>query len=600
MMLRGMGILSLLGGLAALPLFAAADKLKPRSAAPDLASLGVDYQDFVFMASDRPVLVRLHVRNDGRPYSAPWDDYMKKFFAYFDRNKDGMLSKAEAKRAPNARFLESHLQGAIGFPYQGQTAPLVEMDTNKDGKVSQAEFADYYRSNGFGPFQFYSNSSRPSTDAVTNTLYKYLDTNKDRKLSAEEMAKAPTVLQRLDLDEDEMLTLRELSPSQGDDGAFFVQVEFAADGPMKRTEEESEFLEIKPNARDGLARQVLTHYDKDKNGKLSRTEIGLDKALFDKLDANRDGQLDAKEFAGFFQHKADLELIVRIGKLEQKENLIVSFVRGIGLSALQPIRAEVFNPSKRNMPLAGKVERRDPSTLAFALGDTHIELSVDDQSFARLNAARQFYAEQFKMADTKKKGVIDRKQAMSVDFLDRIFPLVDGDGDSKLTKKELNAYLDMQEEGSGCRLILGVMDRGRSLFDLVDANHDGRLSIRELRMGWSRMKLLARSEHGLSHKDIPRRLEVSIGREQPRFRSIFELRIATVRALGRGKNPPLWFVKMDRNRDGDLSPREFIGSEEDFRKIDADGDGLISVEEARKFEKELNKTNPKSEVRNPK
>jgi hypothetical protein len=37
---------------------------------------------------------------------------------------------------------------------------------------------------------------------------------------------------------------------------------------------------------------------------------------------------------------------------------------------------------------------------------------------------------------------------------------------------------------------------------------------------------------------------------------------------------------MDLNRDGDVSRREFLGSEEVFRRIDTDGDGLISVEEA--------------------
>src|SRR6185437_4376532 len=57
----------------------------------------------------------------------------------------------------------------------------------------------------------------------------------------------------------------------------------------------------------------------------------------------------------------------------------------------------------------------------------------------------------------------------------------------------------------------------------------------------------------------------------------------------------LWFSKMDRNRDGDLSPREFLGTVEDFRKLDTDGDGLISVEEARQF-----KPNPKAKIRNPK
>jgi Ca2+-binding EF-hand superfamily protein len=43
---------------------------------------------------------------------------------------------------------------------------------------------------------------------------------------------------------------------------------------------------------------------------------------------------------------------------------------------------------------------------------------------------------------------------------------------------------------------------------------------------------------------------------------------------------PLWFRKMDRNNDGDVSFREWLGTEEEFRRIDADGDGLISADEA--------------------
>ena len=42
---------------------------------------------------------------------------------------------------------------------------------------------------------------------------------------------------------------------------------------------------------------------------------------------------------------------------------------------------------------------------------------------------------------------------------------------------------------------------------------------------------------------------------------------------------------MDRNCDGDVSRKEFLGTDEQFREIDTDGDGLISVEEAEAYDR---------------
>jgi hypothetical protein len=46
---------------------------------------------------------------------------------------------------------------------------------------------------------------------------------------------------------------------------------------------------------------------------------------------------------------------------------------------------------------------------------------------------------------------------------------------------------------------------------------------------------------------------------------------------------------MDRSRDGDVSRREFVFSEEEFRRIDADGDGLISAREAERYDVQARK-----------
>jgi Ca2+-binding EF-hand superfamily protein len=188
--------------------------------------------------------------------------------------------------------------------------------------------------------------------------------------------------------------------------------------------------------------------------------------------------------------------------------------------------------------------------------------------------------QQFRAADKNNKGYLTRADVDPPQQrnLKQFFDIADRDGDGKLTEAELNAWFDLMAEGAGCLTTVALLENGRGLFTLLDADKDGRLSVRELRNAWAQLAEFDRDGSGAVGRDqLPLQYEILVGRG-----AVNNLAQPATQAAARGQRGPLWFRKMDVNGDGDVSPREFLGSIEDFRHIDADGDGLISVEEAEK------------------
>ena len=140
------------------------------------------------------------------------------------------------------------------------------------------------------------------------------------------------------------------------------------------------------------------------------------------------------------------------------------------------------------------------------------------------------------------------------------------------------------------RPTISVADNGRALFELLDANNDGRLTLRELRGAWARLAPYDHDGDGaISREEIPQQFQLTLqeaGVDPNAFpqQMVQQAVMTQPAAPARIERGPLWFRKMDVNGDGDVSPREFLGSLEDFKRIDTDGDGLISVEEAEAFD----------------
>jgi Ca2+-binding EF-hand superfamily protein len=593
---------------AALLLAGLASAADPRPAAPKAPA---DVQEFVFLGEARPVLVRLSVRMNGKPLQAAHDDCLKYLFDYLDVNGDGVLTKDEVERAPSApQLLGGALGGAAvgggrgrGGPAPGPT--MADFDADGDGKVTLAEFTAYYRKHGVVPFQFELDApgpnpiaaataflggpgAEPSVDAVSKAIFELLDTNRDGKLTKDKLAAAEALLLKLDEDEDELVSTHELVPDTGPNITQLAGMLAMGRGDRAKATSTPTLVPVlvPGEVPADLVKRMHERYGKgDAEKKLSRKDLGLDEATFKQLDADGDGVLDALELAGFVKREPDLELVLRLGKKESSE-----------------ARVEVVTGEGRS-PLAAQVRTVDGAAL-LDLGRTLADLRANDEDRPdRLNGiVRQQYLVQFRAADTNNDGFVDAEEAKNSRQFRTLFKYADRKGTGKVSEQDLNAYLDHLQElqkrvSAGC-VTLDISDQSRGLFDLLDTNRDGRLSVREMRQAPKLLARLDREGKGfITRDDIPRsyRLEVRRGPAGQGLlngaAAFFDRYAATsapveTEQAGRG---PLWFRKMDRNRDGDVSRREFLFGDELFRKIDTDGDGLISLEEAERYDAMMRK-----------
>jgi Ca2+-binding EF-hand superfamily protein len=585
-------------------------------AARDKAKAESDYQDVVYFAASRPVLLRLHVAVDGRPLSAAWDDYVTRVFKYLDANGDGVLDRDEAQRMPSPDAL-------FGANYGGAAPTLADLDADGDGKVTRDDLAGYFRRIGATPFQVPAGSFQGLNDAyydlaflvdgevqtlqysiagggganmdmVNDALFKLLDTDGDGKLSKEELLAAPAVLLKRDLNDDEMITPEEIVPGFRNRGQWYATLNGdvqnltfydvtsfgnrAGNGPF--------WLASPGASKTELARRLQQHYrksgEKDQPAptKLAQKDLGLDDATFARLDVDGDGLLDAEELARFAQRPPDLELKVDLG-----QKAAVALV-------------------KRGTALEAGVRTGKDGAVILEMDGARLDFT--GQAAGKVEAAkvaqqeREQYLQAFKAADLDKNGYLDMSEAMRSPLYRNLFKVMDRDGDGKLFEKEVLAYLDAyQELQAAARLscaTVGITTEGKGLFELLDADGDGRLSVREMRGAVKLLAELDRDGDGaISRAEIPRCSQATFrmgpaGNGMPRQQGYAIVLdsgtlVAPPAQQSKPARGPEWFRKMDRNGDGDVSRREFLGTDEQFREIDTDGDGLISVEEAEAYDK---------------
>lgn len=158
---------------------------------------------------------------------------------------------------------------------------------------------------------------------------------------------------------------------------------------------------------------------------------------------------------------------------------------------------------------------------------------------------------------------------------ERYLAVADRDGDKRLSRDEYRAWFELQTRIAAVQTLVTAIDFERSLFEQLDADHDGGLSRRDLRTAPERLEKAGVLVDGkLDLARVPRTILATVSRGHP----------TSLLRIG-ARTGPSWFQAMDRNGDGEVSERESLLPGETFQKLDADRDGVLSADEAVKTER---------------
>ena len=345
---------------------------------------------------------------------------------------------------------------------------------------------------------------------------------------------------------------------------------------------------MRPPADDALRMSdtLFLQLDGDQNGTLTKAELDQAPGLLKRLDEDEDEVLTAAELLAFPRSPNPANSPSYVASTETAKDGVAAQVV-LKVAAVSPSTLPVTAVGPEAATLVEAVSAPQASPVRLRLGHNYCAILLEEggkpQSF---KSARSFYLAQFRTIFGAKDPVTRQQlgQDAALAIIAEQFDVGERDGDGKLSLDELSVLLTLIEQGISSQTVVTLTSHGRSLLEMLDQDHDGRLVLRELN---SASQLLSgeQLERGLPREQIPIQFQLHMERGTPgaTFGPIpipARTRRAAATTAEASASGPRWFQSLDRNSDGTLSPREFPGNPERFRKLDANQDGLISRDEA--------------------
>ena len=521
-----------------------------------------DTHNLVLLAPAHPVLVQIRVQVDGRGLKSVRTAYAAQLVKLYDKDGDGLLDREEAKLVPPL----------VKSPTARETVLIadrweaVDLDP-ADDKVSVDELAAYIDRVFGSPFLL--SFKQPATQSAD--LIALLDVNRDGRLSRDEFEMASRILHKLDLDDDETFSIDELQPFRN------PQIPQAPAVPTEQSAEQPFLLLDDADSIAQAAGQLLQRYGKGRLNSaqagpaamgLDREALGIDQGVFTSRDLDGNGLLDKTELTALLTNPVP-HLVVEAQMVQKQKG--------------RPKLVVVDDPL--HSVVADKAAARTGDKAAFSTAGISVQLQVIANRSNLSDSRALIKTTKFNMADADKNGYISEGEFGALGLPDADFKSVDRNGDGMVVMDEILAYIDQESASSQSRVEFEISHKGKTVFDVIDTNHDRRISRRELANAFESLRPYDLDGDGaITAVELAGRFQAVLQLGKPvLFRNNQRMGgNAMAPIANRPSAGPDWFRRMDRNRDGDVSLREFLGPLAAFKKLDTDGDGLISAAEAEK------------------
>lgn len=509
------------------------------------------YERFALLTPGGPVVVQVSLTVNGQPFRTVREKLIDELLAAADRNKDGKPTWDEAANSP--RFTLGRIR--IGAAEQ-QRAFQQSLDKNADGVVDRPEVrlfvAQHFGApafslgtgagayNRYGGAVLFQDGRVVMAGGGTADVRALLDLDADGLLGEKEIAAAAERLKTRDADDNDLLYPEEISR------VVSQQAQLQAGQPA---------LLLGPVATADSLFAALSERYKNADGDMIHARFTAIPSLFAALDQNSNGILAKDEVLGLNDVQPHVELTVDLGNQGARGLAFKSVAAELTKTSESAENALVELPGVR---LSFVANRQTPQVMNFEQNAKAY--------LTRFDANNNGYLETSEVPENVAQQVA----------------MWDENEDGKVYVEEITASYARQFAPQASQVVANVASQGNSLFQTLDQTGDGRLSLREMRVASQQILALDKdADQQISLREIPATFTVTFAMGNPGYSQ----RVVQVGMPGAGPpaskgSGPEWFIRMDRNGDGDVTLKEFLGDEAEFKQLDTNTDGFIEAKEA--------------------